>query len=312
MIDTTISFLIQFLENIQNEYIVDLVKIIKKSHIEYKKSNDPNKLNEFVSYLANSTNSTISQKYKDGVTNISDKLYEIFQQIILYMRNKSVILLEIIVVKFLEFYLIFLKYKVKDYLRFSELNTLINFLNKCILNGENYSNEIINNLYDDPIVNFIVGLFLTSDFKSSSFVNLVDSLLIGSNNKEENKTPSLSEFELLKIKKLEKISKLQNISELNQTSGKGSVSSPPTVKSHNISIVLTPEIGHFVKEESSFQLNTIVKSCVESKKDKIKIILCKYGNSKKSSYDKSPPLTSVNEDIDSIILSRRRSPSMKF
>lgn len=345
VIDTAITFLIQSLEQIQgdNQYIIDLVKKMRTSHFEYIKSRDLNKLNEVVSYLTN------HQSCRDGISDICDKLCEIFQQIVVYMRKKSLILLEIIVVKLLEFYLLFLKYNVKDYLRFAELNELIKTINKEIVSGdrENYSKVIASKLFDDPIVNFIVGLLLTSECKASSFVKLADTLLMGddSEKKSEVEERPLSASELLKSKRNKKLNKspessqpqqiyksheihhcseqevLQHTSsfkpelaesvKLNETPHNTPVLSPPSTKRHGTSIVLTPEIGQTPSEEPIFQFSTIVKSSEESKEEKLQRILLKYGKSKKSSYDKSPPLSSPQEDVVSIILSRRRSPSMR-
>lgn len=349
VIDTAITFLIQSLEQIQgdNQYIIDLVKKMRTSHFEYIKSRDLNKLNEVVSYLTN------HQSCKDGISDICDKLCEIFQQIVVYMRKKSLILLEIIVVKLLEFYLLFLKYNVKDYLRFAELNELIKTINKEIVSGdrENYSKVIASKLFDDPIVNFIVGLLLTSDCKASSFVQLADTLLMGSDDektekKSEVKEKPLSASELLKSKRNKKLNKSpessqpqqvdkshevhhcseqevfqpassskpeisESINQMNKTPHNTPVSSPPSTKRHGTSIVLTPEIGQTPVEEPIFQFSTIVKSSEESKDEKLQRILLKYGKSKKASYDKSPPLSSPQEDVVSVILSRRRSPSMR-
>lgn len=158
-------------------------------------------LNEILDSLKDESKLCDSIKYLNGLKNsnskfikIYDVLLEIFYQFIAYSKRQRQIFLNIIIVKLLELYFIYIKYYVKDYLENDRFTELLSYLNNNLDSGFD-EDELKSKLFDDPIVNYLVYFLIDDEYQ---FKNMFDILTKGISNmfsEEKKHTKSVSKFD---------------------------------------------------------------------------------------------------------------------
>lgn len=232
-INTAISFIIHSLDDLKNsgyEKLAPLIDNIEKLHKRFRDTGT-------VEYIYGIIETITDYKmYKDTLGLIFSKLCETIHFIVCYIKEKSLYLYEIMILKLFEFYQHILKSNVKTYSKFEELNRIISYIRDDVIRDGNKNNmrEKLNEMiYDDPILKILISLLCPPEGKFSSFIELIDGILI-TNKDSVNRIDqifshencganpilstkgngkNLSNIELLKLKKKEKQDKLDKCKE---------------------------------------------------------------------------------------------------
>lgn len=226
-INTAISFILHSLEEIKKSGYEKLSPLIDQIEILHKKFRETESVDYIYKII---TSVTDYETYRDTLGVIFTKLCETIFFIIGYIKNKSLCLYELMVLKLFEFYQYLLKNNVKTYTKFEELDAIIVYIRDDLVRDGNRINmkEKLKELsYDDAVLRILVSLLSPPEGNFSSFVELLDSILlpntdmidkINSTLKDlqitigtvvsSDSNETLSPLELLKLKKQEKKDKL--------------------------------------------------------------------------------------------------------
>lgn len=251
VINTVISFIIHSLEDLKNsgyEILSPVIIEIEKIHRNFRESGNKDYLYKMVSYFSD------YKGYGHDLGEIFIKLREILSSIVNFLKEKSLFVYEMIVLKLIEFYHYILKVNVKTYLKFEELEEIIRYIREDIIRDnkrENMKEELKKRTYDDVILKMLLSLLNPPDKKYNSFIEFIDMVLIpdqsssdnisqtlnkiqNKDKMEENKKENLSSIELLKLKKKEKEIKQTNNNEDKPQSETENIINDNSVKIHTV------------------------------------------------------------------------------
>lgn len=269
-INTAISFLIYTLEDIEHkgfQFLRPLIEMLEHYHKQFRNNGDIEYLQKMIDQLNS------YQTYKDVMSYMFDLSASIIGDIICYMRRNYIDFLQMTIVRMLELYNYFLDNYVKDYLKFTELQRLIDYLK-----GSIDKETLMKMIYDDSIVTMIVSILYPYNNEIDNLVSIISGAFSPQpcsmmHINDENKD-SIQNDELL----------------VHQ-----SAVSPTQVEVQNdIENILmmqsetSQDVEHFEIASNPRSSPVIEKSNEESKSDRLKRILGKYGRAKNNERDKSP------------------------
>lgn len=321
-INTSISFIIHSLEELKKKGYCNLTPLIDKIEILHKQFRETESIEYIYKIIASMAN---YETYRDILGTVFTKLCEIMFLIVSYIKEKSLPFHELIVLKMFEFYEYLLKKNVKTYTKFTELEAIIVYIREDIVKNSNRTNmrENLNNLsYDDAVLRILVSLLCPPEENFSSFVELLDSILLPNRESVDKLNSRLKDFqistepvvldqtlsplELLKLKKKEKHDKLEKSKEdLGMVSIKENKSCD-SLEEENNSSSESPVFTSTMKSSDSLLCSSYVppkisvdkEEVYENPNDRLNRILNKYSKRGKITMDKSPP---QGTNLDSMI-----------
>lgn len=274
-INTAISFLIYTLEDVECkgfQFLRPLIEMLEHYHKQFRNNGDIEYLQKMIDQLNS------YQTYKDVMSYMFDLSASIIGDIICYMRRNYIDFLQMTIVRMLELYNYFLDNYVKDYLKFTELQRLIDYLK-----GSIDKETLMKMIYDDSIVTMIVSILYPYNNEIDNLVSIISGAFspqpcsmmhINDENKDSDQNDELLVHQ--------------------------SAVSPTQVEVQNeIGNILMmqsetrQDVEHFEKISSPRSSPVIEKSNEESKSDRLKRILGKYGRAKNNERDKSPQKSDI-------------------
>lgn len=281
IINNIISFIIHLLGEIKksgNEELSPLIEKIENLHREYKQTNSKDFLYKFLSCICD------YKTYKAHLTSILTKICEVINSINKNIGQKYEKFHISLISNILELYKMLLKQHIKTYLKFKELDILIDYLKTS--NSESINYEYLNSLsYNDPIIRIIISFIVPLKKQYGSFIEMLDMVLIPTQSILEDVS---SKYEIFK-------SKESPMDILKQKRKEKHLSPTTEIKEEE---VFTESVK--IKHSSPI---TIVKEVEETNDEKIRKILNKYSKKSIVEMDKSPH-TSPQNTMIKIIMDR--------
>lgn len=272
VINTAISFLLHSLEQLKTkgyENLSDVVNYVISCKESFLKTYSIEYLYNIISYLTN------YKLYGECLSSLFSKFCDLLNTICEWLNNKTSYIYDCIVLKMFEYYYQFLKMHVKKYLKFEELEEIINYIRVEVIEKRNKIDiniELNKRLYDDSIVRILAALLIPTKEHFNSIIEWIDYILV-SEKKEESKCSDdnqISEMDLSPIELLKKKRKERKN--------------------------LSPKMNKCTSEEDIVYIEKMVvveKEVIETKEEKLRRILAKY-SIKNKNMDKSPPMNESN------------------
>lgn len=198
ILNTSISFIIHSLEEYRkngHEFLKPCIQIIDKYHKEYMITGNYDCFYTMIDKI-------YQTKHLDGLV---EKALDVFSRIALPTEHKEYY--KMLIVALLEFYQYFLKIQVQSYLKFKELNELIEYLNSTSIDDSNYhtvTDDVKKRLYNDVVVRMIVSPLFANKAKYTSFIDWLDSMFVKGENKGARKEEKAKDILDRKFEKYQK------------------------------------------------------------------------------------------------------------